>query len=797
LFLDNLVQLSRALDGAFVQLERLDATLAATHAAMLDVQVLLQRLEVQGQASSTELVALVSEVLRLLQQQNMQHGAVQPHHSCSIHNEAERRLVKELLARYRGLPAEQQTQLPALLNGLGKLQLGSTDFEIAQEQFREAARTCTAAAGAAEAHFNTYRAALEQRRWDEALAEISDAARLDPRRFAPFPLDRYQPQRILGAGGFGTAFLCRDTKWEDEQVVIKTLHAANLDREGDSVFQEAKILRRLKHPAIIGVHDFGWADPEGKAQPYLVMDYFPGVNLDAFVRENGPLSTEALLSVAGQVARGLQAVHAQKVWHRDLKPANVLVQPEGQTWQVKVIDFGLALRRQTIETSLGDRTPAQSILGSSVAGTLLYAPPEQMGQRPDVPLGPYSDVYAFGKTCCYALFQTTEPKRRHWDKISAELADLLDRCTDQDVRHRVQSFDEVLEVLAGLEAKWAAADQAQREEERRQEESRKRLAEEEAERQRQELLRLRQEGEDQLEQFVYQAFERTEGRPTTADTATANRISKEHRLPSERAQVVVNKARARWQAECERRQKEAEEKQREHRQTPPEIVNSLGMKFVWVQPGTFLMGSPPNEEGRLDNQGPQHRVTLTKGFWVSVYPVTQSEWQKIMGSNPSLFKGNNRPVERVSWDDCQAFCRKLSEREGKTYRLLTEAEFEYVCRAGTTTAFCFGDEPAKLGEYAWFGGNSGRKSHPVGRKKANAWGLYDMHGNVWEWCQDKVAHYPRSDQVDPQGPPRGSYGVLRGGSWGNVARCCRSAHRFRLEPGIRNSYLGCRVACDT
>jgi formylglycine-generating enzyme required for sulfatase activity len=530
----------------------------------------------------------------------------------------------------------------------------------------------------------------------------------------------------------------------------------------------------------------------------------------------------------------MQAVHAQKVWHRDLKPANVLVLPEGHAWQVKVIDFGLALRRQTIETSMAGHTPAQSILGTSVAGTLLYAPPEQMGQRPDVPVGPYSDVYAFGKTCCYALFQTTEPKKRHWDKVSAELADLLDRCTDQDVRHRIQNFDGVLQALAALEAKRAVAEQAQREEERRQEEARKRLAEEEAERQRQELQHLQQQGEAKLESFVFQVFQRTGGHPAAEDTAAANRISKEHRLPSERAQATVNKARARWQAECERQRQEAEqrrqaeeqrraaeeerarqrheeqrrleeqkrERQRreteqrrqEHRQPQPgDFTNTLGMKFVWIPPGTFLMGSPSGEQGRFSDET-QHRVTLTKGFYLGVYAVTQTEWQAVMGTNRSHFKGDKRPVERVSWDHCQEFCRKLSEREGKTYRLPTEAEWEYACRAGTTKAYYFGDDPAKLPDYAWFDGNSGDETHPVGQKKPNAWGLYDMHGNVWEWCQDWYGGYPTSDQVDPQGPSEGSDRVYRGGSWRHDPRRCRSADRHRFEPGHRYHNLGCRLA---
>jgi formylglycine-generating enzyme required for sulfatase activity/tetratricopeptide (TPR) repeat protein len=786
LFLDNLTQLSEGLDGALVQLEHIDATVDATHAAVLDVRVLVERLQIQGEAGNTEVLAQLSEVLRLLQQQHMQQGEVQPHDSCSIHGEAERRLVKEALARFRALPAARQGQLPALRNSLGKLQLGTGDFAAAQEDFRESARTCTAGAGAAEAHYNAYRAALEQGRWEDALGEIGAAARLDPRRFAPFPLERYRPQRILGAGGFGTAFLCTDSKWEDERVVIKTLHAGNLDREGDSIFQEAKILRRLKHPAIIGVHDFGWADPEGQARPFLVMDYFPGVNLDAHVREHGPLSLEDLLSIAELIAQGLQAVHAQKVLHRDLKPANVLLTREESGWQVKVIDFGLALRRQTIETSLKGNTPAQSILGSSVAGTLLYSPPEQMGQRRDVPVGPYSDVYAFGKTCCYALFQTTEPRKRHWDNVPGELADLLDGCMDQDVPHRLQSFADVLKALAGLAAIRGEA------------------------------------GELCLAREHREALNRSQGKKMADVTA----LCRKYGIPPDRAEAIRQEVWQEWQKD---------HPAKKERPAGEIFINTLGMKFAWILPGTFLMGSPPGEEGREPYQGAdekQHGVRLTRGYYLGVYPLTRDqfsefvkatgykteaetsggaygwtgkEWKldpKFNWRNPGFAQEENHPVVCVSWKDAVAFCDWLKEKEGQLYRLPTEAEWEYACRAGTTTPFSFGetistDQANYDGNFTYGKGKKGKyrqETTPVNLFPANAWGLHDMHGNVWEWCQDWYGEYPRSEQVDPQGPSQGSLRVIRGGCCRIVPQDCRSAIRSGREPGLRLGLLGCRLA---
>jgi formylglycine-generating enzyme required for sulfatase activity len=166
--------------------------------------------------------------------------------------------------------------------------------------------------------------------------------------------------------------------------------------------------------------------------------------------------------------------------------------------------------------------------------------------------------------------------------------------------------------------------------------------------------------------------------------------------------------------------------------------------------------------------------------------VTQGQWRKIMGNNPSCFKncGNNCPVEYVSWDNCQEFIRKLNRKEGTNkYRLPTEAEWEYACRAGSKKRFCFCDSDLRLGDYAWYSNNSSSKTHSVAQKKPNAWGLYDMHGNVWEWCQDGYGKYPLSHVTDPKGPSSGSFRVIRGGSWDDHARYVRSANRNRFNPG--------------
>ena len=224
------------------------------------------------------------------------------------------------------------------------------------------------------------------------------------------------------------------------------------------------------------------------------------------------------------------------------------------------------------------------------------------------------------------------------------------------------------------------------------------------------------------------------------------------------------------------------------------------LDLVYIEPGTFQMGSVSG----YSDETPVHTVTITQGFWMGKYEVTQAQWRAVvewkqdnggtsLSASPSYFSGDDRPVEYVSWNDCQSWLAALSEMTGKTYRLPTEAEWEYACRAGSTTEYSFGDDAGTLGNYAWYSSNSGSNTHPVGGKLPNAWGLCDMHGNVWEWCQDWYGSYTSGTQTDPTGPSTGSYRVLRGGSWFDYAGHCRSAYRDYHGPVSRCSYYGFRV----
>jgi formylglycine-generating enzyme required for sulfatase activity len=265
---------------------------------------------------------------------------------------------------------------------------------------------------------------------------------------------------------------------------------------------------------------------------------------------------------------------------------------------------------------------------------------------------------------------------------------------------------------------------------------------------------------------------------------------------------------------------------------PVEMTNSIGIKFMLIPPGEFDMGSTQKEIDRLRQEGtdgpndtfgpflaaevPRHRVRITRPFYLGTYEVTQGQYQRVTGTNPSHFsaggKGQDKvvgkdtsshPVETVSWDDAQQFCGKLSAVPGekaasRVYRLPTEAEWEFTCRAGTTTRYHFGDDVAKLADFAWSGGGPNGVSSPVGLKSPNPWGLYDMHGNVWEWCADWYLmedYYATSPADDPSGPASGKARIVRGGSWYNIPGNLRSSVRRPIPPDMRQFRVGLRVAC--
>jgi tetratricopeptide (TPR) repeat protein len=411
---------------------------------MLDLQTEQHEL---GQAYQD----LYEAVADLKRRHDLHPCAVRPRDGLALRRDSEREQVQDLVKRFRELPREQQRRLPALLNSLAQLEVVVGDLEAGQHDFQEVVRLVADPLSRAEAHHNVYRAALERRDWYEALAALRRAAELDAEAFEPFPFARYEPLRILGAGGFGTTFLCQDRP-AGERVVIKALRPDSLDRDPGVLFNEMRALQELDHPALIRVRACEHAGPE-QARPYLVLDYFEGRTLAEYVAEHGPLAPEDWLRVCWPLARALQAAHGRGVLHRSLRPGCVLVRRDnGAGWRVKLLDAGLSLKRALIHASASNPAArAHTALGRSVTRTLPYAPSEVVGKpKGQVWVGPHSDVYSFGKLCAFALTGRPDPGAGDRALLPEPWRQLLDDCTAWTIGRRPEHFGLVLDRLAAL-----------------------------------------------------------------------------------------------------------------------------------------------------------------------------------------------------------------------------------------------------------------------------------------------------------------------------------------------------------
>lgn len=721
-------------------------------------------------AADSKLEDIRGKLDKLLDERNVPTGTHDPL-KVSVTNEKELAQLRHWRDDLRKLPPELLEA--ADWSKLGDALAAGRMFVEAQEAHKTAARSAADRASEAEAEFKAYRDACEQELWDDALRTLVRAAELDPARFAPFPLKRYEPIAILGAGGFGTVIRCRQRLAKGREVAVKTFHPADLSRDIDDIFSEAHTLSELVDPAIVKIIHWDFADP-ADSRPYLVMEYFPGTNLAAYLKQYGQLEVTDFIGIARQIAEGMEVAHASNILHRDMKPGNVLIRQLGageggaasgtSRWDVRVIDFGLAVRLTSVQASISTSIPHRTRRDQSFVGTLEYASPEQKGIV-HAEIGPRSDVYSFGKTMMEALLGTTEPTTRNWKTVPDEyrepLQELLERCVEKNPSERHPGFEVIVGTLAGL-------DPAER-----------------ANRERREHAAEHKPHPDQAERV---------------------------RLVSEKlaAETARREEEERWQAErAERELAEAKRTRTDSGKSTPRLwplgrareegekltfnlPGDIPMTFAWCPPGTFRMGSTDGQSG----EKPVHTVTLSSGFFMGTVPVTQSQWRAMIDTSPSHFRGAERPVEQVSWTEATEFCRRLTARlEGKALaRLPTEAEWEYACRAGTTTEYNTGDGEAALARAGWYLANSGKETHAVGRLAANAWGLSDMHGNVWEWVHDWKGDYPALPVIDPTGPRRGSHRVLRGGSWDLTSGLCRSAVRSWFVPAYRSFSWGFRVA---
>ncbi len=641
--------------------------------------------------------------------------------------------------------------------------------------------------------------------------------------------ERYAIGHVLGKpGGFGITYLALDLRLhkrvavkeylprdlagrhtDGRSVVLYSRDESDLFSYGKARFlQEAQALAQFDHANIVRVLNFF----ESNGTAYLVMEYYEGKTLDQYLKEQpeGRIAERLAVEIMLRLLDGLREVHGRGYLHRDIKPSNVYLTREGRP---VLIDFGAA------RMAMGERSRSLSVVM-----TPGYAPYEQYHRRGRQ--GPWTDVYGCGATLYRMLTgrvpqdaaeRIVEDRLEPPDQSVGGLSSSVSAAVMRSLAVRVEDR---LETAEAFQALLSAAVVVEEERERAMVGGG--VGEREAGRWNAGVStgeRTVGGGGDEVFSGGWAGQGRIHERRWWLLGAlvvsliligygswVANREAEQRReaealAEQQRRREAELAEQRRRQAEAlaeQQRRREAElaEQRRIAQSTGKTFTNSLGMAFIRIPAGTFQMGDIQGGGG-ID-QSPVHTVTLTKDFYMGKYEVTQRQWEAVMGRNPSYFDecGGDCPVEEVSWDNVQAFIEALNVREGTTaYRLPTEAEWEYAARAGTTTKYSFGNDESQLGDYAWYRSNSGGTTHPVGQKRPNAWGLYDMHGNVWEWVQDwySSTYYSSSPSVDPAGPGSGAARVKRGGSWGGNAFSLRSASRSRSSLGARNSLLGFRL----
>jgi formylglycine-generating enzyme required for sulfatase activity len=568
--------------------------------------------------------------------------------------------------------------------------------------------------------------------------------------------------------------------------------------------REARAAAALEHDHVVTIYSVG----EDRGVPFLAMQLLRGMSLEDYLRKKDgtgpgtPLNLERVLRLGREIAGGLQAAHERGLIHRDIKPANLWLDSTGGG-RVKILDFGLA--RAEEETARLTR------LGTLVGTPTFMAPEQSHGRRVDG----RADLFSLGcvlyRLCTgrlpfqgatplavlMAVSQDTPPPIRELSpQTPPRLADLVMRLLAKRPEDRPPSARAVLEELQAVEREHAARAPAPPPAS---------------------VTRSPAAGARRPP-----APGRILARPPVAPRPRRRRLTVLAALAGAAALALVGLFS--WRpGPAPQGADRAPEARRPAPVPEKALTNSIGMKLVHIPPGKFLMGTSAAEIERYHTErfpgyvfpglemaeSPQHEVRITRGFYLGAFEVTQREYQAVTGRNPSANKeGPDHPVECVTWLDADAFCKRLSARPeekaaGRSYRLPTDAEWEYACRAGTQTAFHQGDalsfRQANIDGNFPFGTAEKRpglgKTVKVGSYAPNAWGLYDMHGNVWEWCSDGMRAYTAAAVADPRGPEvPGGDRVLRGGGWATGA--CRSA--FRKERDVaryRGPSFGFRVAC--
>jgi|GEM_PF-1254105 len=669
------------------------------------------------------------------------------------------------------------------------------------------------------------------------------------------------------SGGMGVVFKALDVNLDIEVAIKRIRSEFAVDADLINRFErEAKTQRRIRHPNLVQVLDYDKDD----VGPYIVMDWIEGTSLAAAIEKDGPMDWQAAAVLVGKVADALQVAHHAGIIHRDVKPANILLDATGQPY---VTDFGLA-RIETTQSAITETAT------NAMLGTINFASPEQQRNprnacfQSDIwSLGAtlYKlltgiDVLAMRESripvplreiVLKATEHVIEERYRTMQLFAAALRRALQDAPSQNSNRPSMSADTAsvdekpaADATTSLAVRWK---QMQQHVEKTQSDART-IAEKQQDyaaaaemletvpkhlrdpKLHAEIIR-RRDRVAELDTAIDEAVKhlRLDGlRELLTELLTLQPRRRDIKqllaeLPPEPAPVTQKVETSDHQPQRTSgarpallvapfdatQAKAAQSAWAKHLGIDVKINNSVGMRFRLIPPGTFEMGSPASEPKRISHET-LHNVSITQPKLLGIYPVTQGEWKKLMGSNPSYFTSvqgedtSRFPVEQVSWEDSQAFLTQLNAQHGLKgwrYRLPTEGEWEYACRAGTVSPFWFGSElNGKQGNcngtYPYPGktekGPDLNRPTVVGTYGANPFGICDQHGNVWEWCGDwyNKGYSSQSLSKDPQGPSSGSSRVLRGGSWYGSATNCRSAYRYGSVPSNRGSGIGFRVLCE-